>query len=100
MTALSRIIQDGQDGGTAHEAMMQLLTTFPYAKVKASSDFAPPGASLPERMNGWEGMPYPQPDTIQEVIVAVQRHQLAPEDLAAIRTAIEARHQRRGETGA
>ncbi len=83
VTALSRIIQNGPDGGTSHE-LMQPLTFFPYAKVKASSDFAPPGASLAERMNGWEDMPYPQPDTIEEVMVAVQSKQLAPEDLAAI----------------
>jgi hypothetical protein len=93
MTAISRIIQDGIHGGTSREAMMYLLTTFPYGRVKASSDFAAPGASLAERMNAWEDMPYPQPDTIQEVMVAVQSGQLTPEELAAIRAAIEAREE-------
>jgi len=42
-------------------------------------------------MEGWEGMPYPQPDTIQELQFAVSRNQLAPEDLAAVLDTIEAR---------
>jgi hypothetical protein len=35
--------------------------------------FAPPGASLARQMEGWEGMPYPQSDTIQELQLAVSR---------------------------
>jgi hypothetical protein len=37
---------------------------------------------------GWEDMPYPQVDTIEELKVAVLRKQLAPEDLAAVQEAI------------
>jgi hypothetical protein len=91
---LSRIIEDGQSGGPAYDTMMQLLLSYPYQKVKPSSAFAPPGASLARRMEGWEDMPYPQPDTIQEIIVAVQRRRLMPADLDVIRTAIAARAKR------
>jgi hypothetical protein len=78
--------------------MMRLLLSYPYQNIKPSSAFAPQGASLARRMEGWEGMPYPQLDTIQELKVAVSRNQLAPEDLAAIQDAIEARQKqsRRG----
>jgi hypothetical protein len=44
-------------------------------------------------MEGWEGMPYPQPDTIEELKVAVLRKKLAPEDLAAVQEAIITRRK-------
>lgn len=85
-------------GLVSHDELMKQLTAYPYQKIRASSDFAPPGANLERRMEGWESMPYPQPDTIQEIIVAVQRKQLAPEDLDAVRGAIESRQQRSART--
>jgi hypothetical protein len=94
---LSRIIEDGQSGGSAYDTMMRLLLNYPYQKIKASSDFVPPGASLARRMEGWEDMPYPQADTIQEVQQAVARKLLAPEDLAAAQDAIKARDKRAGK---
>lgn len=91
---LSRIIEDGQSGGPAYDTMMQLLLSYPYQKIKPSSAFAPPGASLARQMEGWEDMPYPQEDTIQELQFAVSRNQLASEDLAAVRSAIVVRTKR------
>jgi hypothetical protein len=88
---LSRIIEDGQSGGSAYDTMMQLLLNYPYQKIRASSDFVPPGASLAWRIEGWEDMPYPQPDTIQELQFAVSRNLLTREDLAAVQDAIQAR---------
>lgn len=73
--------------------MMQLLVSHPYQKIKPSSAFAPPGAFPARRMEGWEGMPYPQPDTIEELKVAVLRKKLAPEDLAAVQEAIITRRK-------
>ena len=77
ITPLMRIVLDGKDGGTSHQTMMTLLLAYPYQNVRPSSAYAPPGANLERQMEGWESMPYPQPDTIQEIIVAVQRKQLA-----------------------
>jgi hypothetical protein len=37
--------------------MMQLLLSYPYQNVRPSFDFAPSGASLTQRMEGWEDMP-------------------------------------------
>jgi hypothetical protein len=71
--------------------MMQLLLSYPYQKIKPSSAFAPPGASLARQMEGWEGMPYPQSDTIQELQFAMSRNLLTREDLAAVQDAIQAR---------
>jgi hypothetical protein len=98
ITPLMRIVLDGKDGGTSHQTMMTLLLAYPYQNVRPSSAYAPPGANLERQMEGWESMPYPQPDTIQEIIVAVQRKQLAPEDLDAVRGAIESRQQRSART--
>jgi hypothetical protein len=45
-------------------------------------------------MDAWESMPYPQPDTIQELQSAVKRDLLSPEDLEAVQEAIVARGSR------
>jgi hypothetical protein len=91
---LSRIIEDGQSGGTSHETMMGLLKSYPYKSVKPSSAYASPGADLERQMEGWETMPYPQPDTSQELRFAVQRDLLSKDDLSAVQDAIEARTKR------
>jgi hypothetical protein len=93
-----RIVLDGKDGGTSHETKMTLLTGYDYQNIRASSDFAPAGANLERRMEGWESMPYPQPDTVQELRFAGLRDLLSPEDLAAVQDAIEARQQRSAQT--
>jgi hypothetical protein len=98
MSEITTLINDFNTGLVSHDDLMKQLTAYPYQKIRASSDFAPPGASLARRMEGWESMPFPQLDTIQEIIQAVDRGQLAPEDLAAIRAAIEASH-RQGTKG-
>jgi hypothetical protein len=88
---LSRIIEEGQGGGPAHDAMMTLLIGYDYQSVKPSSAFASAGANLDRRMEAWEGMPYPQSDTIQELQFAMSRNLLTREDLAAVQDAIQAR---------
>jgi hypothetical protein len=88
MSQITKLIDDFSTGLVSHDELMKQLVAYPYQSVKASSDYAPPGASLARRMEGWEDMPYPQPDTIQELQVAVLRRQLAPEDLTAVQEAI------------
>lgn len=44
-----------------------------------------------DEWKGWEGMPYPQSDTIQELQFAMSRNLLTREDLAAVQDAIQAR---------
>src|ERR1035437_4420710 len=98
VSEIARLINDFNTGLLSHGDLIEQLTAYPYQKVKPSSAYAPAGANLERRMEGWESMPYPQPDTIQEIIVAVQRKQLAPEDLDAVRGAIESRQQRSART--
>jgi hypothetical protein len=88
VSQITELINDFNTGLVSHDDLMKQLMAYPYQKIKASSDFAPPGASLSRRMEGWEDMPYPQPETIQELQVAVLRKQLAPEDLTAVQNAI------------
>jgi hypothetical protein len=88
MSQITELINDFNTGLVSHDDLTEQLSAYPYRKIKASSDFAPPGASLARRMEGWESMPYPQVDTIEELKVAVLRKQLAPEDLAAVQEAL------------
>ena len=93
MSEITTLINDFNTGLVSHDDLMKQLTAYPYQKIRASSAFAPPGAFLARRMEGWESMPYPQVDTIEELKVAVLRKQLAPESLAAVQEAIITRRK-------
>jgi hypothetical protein len=88
MSQITKLINDFNTGLVSHDDLMAQLVAYPYQKVKASSDYAPAGASLERRMQSWEDMPYPQPDTIQELQHAVAMGKLSHADLSTVQEAI------------